>query len=107
MREHFVVSSIRSLEVAPAERSSVQLCEDALKALDFGNSLLGVHAVSISTTRTATVKRSGTCISCLRELPAPSGRQRLLASSALPKWCEEYHLKMGTMATRSECFQCV
>jgi len=48
MREHFFVSSIRSREVARAQRSGVRHCEDALKALDFGNSLLGVHSVSIS-----------------------------------------------------------
>jgi hypothetical protein len=35
MSEHFVVPSIRSREVAPAERSGVRLWEDALKALDF------------------------------------------------------------------------
>jgi hypothetical protein len=43
LREHFVVPSIRSREVAPAQRSGVRLCEDALKALDFGNSLFSVH----------------------------------------------------------------
>jgi hypothetical protein len=53
MREHFVMSSIRSREVAPAERSGVRHCEDALKALDFGNSLLDVHSVSISNIRAA------------------------------------------------------
>jgi len=46
MREHFVVPSIRSREVAGAQRSGVRLCEDALKALDFGNGLLGVHSVT-------------------------------------------------------------
>jgi hypothetical protein len=48
MREHFVVPSIRSREVARAQGSSVRRCEDPLKALDFGNSLLGVHSVPIS-----------------------------------------------------------
>jgi len=43
MREHFIVSSIRSREVARAQPASVRHCEDALKALDFGNPLLGVH----------------------------------------------------------------
>jgi hypothetical protein len=72
MREHFVVSSIRSREVAWAQRSSVWLCEDALKALDFGNSLLGVHSVPISSMRVAIVKWSGICMSRLRERPAPN-----------------------------------
>jgi hypothetical protein len=43
VREHFVVPSIRSCEVVPARRPLVRRCEDALKALDFGNGLLGVH----------------------------------------------------------------
>ena len=82
MREHFVVSSIRSREVARAQRSSVRLCEDALKALDFGNSLLGVHSVTISNMGVAIVKRSGICMSRLRERPAPNGSQRFPTSSA-------------------------
>jgi hypothetical protein len=65
MREHFVVPSIRSGEVAPAEGSGVRRCEDALKALDVGNSLLGVHSVSISDMNVAIVKRSGIGMSCL------------------------------------------
>jgi hypothetical protein len=55
MREHFVVPSIRSGEVAPAERSGVRHCEDSLKPLDVGNSLLGVHSVSISSIGVAIV----------------------------------------------------
>ena len=66
MREHFVVSSIRSREVVRAQRSFVRHCEDALKALDFGNSLLGVHSVPISNMRGAIVKRSGICCRALR-----------------------------------------
>jgi hypothetical protein len=46
MREHFVVSSIRSREVAPAGRSGVRHDEDALKALDFENSLLSASMPS-------------------------------------------------------------
>jgi hypothetical protein len=57
MREHFVVPSIRSSEVARAQRSGVRVRKDALKALDFGNSLLGVHSVSISNMSVAIVKR--------------------------------------------------
>jgi hypothetical protein len=61
MREHFVMSPIRSREVARAQRSGIRLCKDALKALDFGDSLLGVHAVPISNISVAIVKRHGTC----------------------------------------------
>jgi hypothetical protein len=61
MREHFVVLSIRSREVALGQRSNVRHCQDALKTLDFGDSLLGVHSVSISNISMATVKRSGIC----------------------------------------------
>jgi hypothetical protein len=51
------VSSIRSREVARTQRPSIWLCEDALEALDFGNSSLGVHSVSISTLSRAIVNR--------------------------------------------------
>jgi hypothetical protein len=47
MREHFVVSSIRSREVARAQRFQCPYRESALEPLDFGNSLLGVHSVSM------------------------------------------------------------
>lgn len=57
MREHFVVPSIRSGEVARAQWSSIRHRQDALKALDFGNSLLGVHSVPISDMIVAFVKR--------------------------------------------------
>ena len=63
LREDFVVPSIRSREVARAQRSIVRRCEDALYPLDFGNSLLGVHSVPISNMGVAFVKQSGICIS--------------------------------------------
>jgi hypothetical protein len=43
MREHFVVPSIRSGEVPRIQWSGVRDREDALKGLDFGNGLLGIH----------------------------------------------------------------
>jgi hypothetical protein len=86
------MSSIRGREVARAQRSGVRLCEDALKALDFGNDLLGVHSASISSMAVAIVKRHGTSMSCPLERSAPSGSQRFLTSSALPKHPEAYHL---------------
>ena len=80
MREHFIVSSIRSQEVARTQRSGVRRCEDMLKPLDFGNGLLGIHSVPISSMSTAKVKRSGIRMSCL---PEPScnkaNKARLLA----------------------------
>ena len=48
MREHFVVPPIRRREITRIQRSRVRHCVDTLKALDFGNSLLGVHPVPIS-----------------------------------------------------------
>ena len=57
MGEHFVMSSVRSREVARSQRSGVRVRKDALKALDVGNSLLGVHSVSISNMGVAGVKR--------------------------------------------------
>jgi hypothetical protein len=77
MREHFIVSSIRSQEVARTQRSGIRRCEDMLKALDFGNGLLGIHSVPISSMSTAKVKRCGIRMSCL---PEPScNKARLLA----------------------------
>jgi hypothetical protein len=65
MREHFVMSSIRSREIALAQRSGVRLCENALKALDFGNSLLRVHPVSISAMNGAIVNGAASaCRAC-------------------------------------------
>ena len=76
VREHFVVPSIRSHEVPRARRSNVRHHEDALKALDFGYNLLGVHSVPISNMGVAIVKRSGICMSCLPP------RQRSLLGNA-------------------------
>jgi hypothetical protein len=81
MREHFVVSSIRSHEVARAKRSGVRVREDALKALDVDNSLLGVHWVSISNISVAVVKRAA--LPCQTgwqsySLPTPSRIKELL-----------------------------
>jgi hypothetical protein len=63
--ELVIMPSIRSSEIACAQRSRVGHREDALQPLDFGNGLLGVHSVSISNISTATVKRDGTkCRGC-------------------------------------------
>jgi hypothetical protein len=74
------MSSIRSREVAWAQRPGVGCLEDALKALDFGNSLLGIHAVSISDMSKAIVKQSNRPVlhavpektSCLQRKLAPT-----------------------------------
>jgi hypothetical protein len=73
--EPFVVSSIRSREVVPAERSSVRLCEDALKAFDLGNSLLGVHFVSISTVGVAVVNVVASAYRACQSVLHPVPRQ--------------------------------
>jgi hypothetical protein len=57
--EHFIMPPIRSREVTRAQRPLVRHCENALKALDFGNNLLSVHFVSLSSMIVAIVKRSG------------------------------------------------
>jgi hypothetical protein len=79
LREDFVVPSIRSREVARAQRSIVRRCEDALYPLDFGNSLLGVHSVAISNMSGAIVKWSSTCMPCV--LP----RHRSLLRNSPPR----------------------
>ena len=48
LREHFVVPSIRNRDGACTQRSGFRQREAALKALDFGNGLLGVHSVPLS-----------------------------------------------------------
>lgn len=55
IRKHFVVPAIRGAEVALVQRPGVGHRQDALKTLDFGNGLLGVHPVSISNIRGAVV----------------------------------------------------
>jgi hypothetical protein len=47
MREHLIMPSIGSREVAWAERSGIGHCEDALKVLDFDDSSVNVHAAQI------------------------------------------------------------
>jgi hypothetical protein len=47
MREQVVVPSIRSREIAQAQRSGVRHCENSLKVFDFGDSSVNVHAAQI------------------------------------------------------------
>ncbi len=51
MRERMVVPSVRSSEVACAQRSRVGHREDALQPLDFGNALFSVHPSQYLTER--------------------------------------------------------
>jgi hypothetical protein len=57
VREHLVVPSIGSRDVACAERSNVRRFEHFLQLLDIVNDAFNVHSVSISNKRAATVKR--------------------------------------------------
>jgi hypothetical protein len=52
------VSSVHSSDVARVQRSLVRLLEDFLKVLDFGDRLLGLHFVPLSTTVGAVVNRT-------------------------------------------------
>jgi hypothetical protein len=56
MRERIVVPSVRSSEVACAQRSGVGHREDALQPLDFGDGLFGVHPLPSSGTEPERVK---------------------------------------------------
>jgi hypothetical protein len=51
MREHVVVPSIRSRDVACVQRSGIRHRVDALQPLDFGNGPLGVHPSQYLTER--------------------------------------------------------
>src|ERR1700682_3123463 len=92
MREHFVVPSIRSREVERAQRSGVWCCEDALKALDFGDSLLSVHSSQYPTWAWQSSNGSGICMSCLRE------RSAVQRESAFPrkKHADEKRIRFST-----------
>ena len=59
MREHFIVPSVRSRDVACAEWSNVRRFEHFLELLDVVNDAFNVHSVSISNISTVTVKRYG------------------------------------------------
>jgi hypothetical protein len=58
MREHFVVLSIGSRDVACTEWSNIWRFEHFLDLLDFVNDAFNVHSVSISNTSVVIVKRS-------------------------------------------------
>ncbi|MGO9088397.1 MAG: GAF domain-containing protein [Candidatus Sulfotelmatobacter sp.] len=53
MREHLVVPSIRSREVACAQRSCVRHGEDAFQQLDFGDGSVNVHAANLDAPATS------------------------------------------------------
>ena len=57
MREHFVVPSIGSRDVACAQRPNVRRFEHFLKLLNLPNDAFNVHSVSISNMSVAIVKR--------------------------------------------------
>jgi hypothetical protein len=59
MREHVVVPSIRSRDVACAQRPNIRRLEHFLELFDVVNSAFNVHPVSISNMVVAIVKRSG------------------------------------------------
>ena len=82
MREHFVVPSIGSSEVACAGWPNIRPFEHFLQLLNIVDDAFNVHSVSISDMSVAFVKRGGIGMSCLRERPAPSGNQHFLTSSA-------------------------
>ena len=58
MREHFIVSSIGSRDVACVEWSNIRRFEHFLKLLDVVNDAFNVHSVSISDMSVAFVKGS-------------------------------------------------
>jgi hypothetical protein len=82
------MSSIRSREVARAQRPGVRHLEDALKALDFGNRLIGVHSVSISDMSMAVVKRTGRAS---RACEKPLGDLAAATSPTARHFCVESH----------------
>jgi hypothetical protein len=59
MRELLIVPSIRSREIASAQRSRVGHHEDAPQPLDFSDVLFSIHPSPSSKISTAMVKRDG------------------------------------------------
>ncbi|HEY4843565.1 MAG TPA: hypothetical protein VIH78_16470 [Terriglobales bacterium] len=59
MRQHFVVSSIGSRDVAGADWPNIRRFEHFLQLLNLVNDAFNVHAVSISNISMAIVKRGG------------------------------------------------
>ena len=57
MREHFVVPSIRSRDVACTQGPYIRSFEHFLKLFDIANNAFNVHSASISTTTGGEVKR--------------------------------------------------
>jgi hypothetical protein len=82
MREHFVVPSIGSREVAWAHRSGIGHGEDALKPLDFGNGLLSVHSLSIIQQKRPWVKRKQN--RCFLSDSCVASQFAMLASKPVP-----------------------
>jgi hypothetical protein len=70
--------SVRSREIARSQRSCVQHCEDALKALNLGYGLLGVHFVSISAMSVAVVKLSALHVRRVRTFFLPMTHKSVL-----------------------------
>jgi hypothetical protein len=64
MREHFVMPSIGSREVAWAERSGVRLREDTLKPLDFGDGSVNVHAANLDAPATSILRIRERIVPC-------------------------------------------
>jgi hypothetical protein len=65
MREHFVVPSIGSRDVACAEWSDIRRFEHFPQLLNLVNDAFNVHSLSISDMGVAFVKRGGICMSCV------------------------------------------
>jgi hypothetical protein len=87
VREHFVMSSIRSREVGRSQRSSVRNCEDAFKALDVGNGLLSVHSALLSNMGVAIVKRGRAGLrQLLQDVVGGSAPYRVILVYDVSRW---------------------
>jgi hypothetical protein len=83
VREHFVVPSIRSREVAGAQRPYIRGLEHFLELFDVVNSAFNVHSVSISNMGAAIVKGGGIGMSKRTDSAVCSGSQSLKMSGVL------------------------
>ena len=62
MREHFIVPSIRSREVAWAQRSRIRRHEQPLKRFDFANDPLNIHGFEYSQRASSLTMQTGSTL---------------------------------------------
>ena len=83
MREHFIVMSISSREVARAQRTGVRHFEDSLKVFNFGDSSVNIHADNLDAPATSILEFDDRIVPCgIFHLLSLAWRHSFLEASA-------------------------